>query len=528
MNIKTTNHFIMKWLILFFLIVSYNGISQEICNNGIDDDANGLIDLNDTLGCPCTLDFEQVNSLFQNPSFEDYIYCPNSFSQMIVVLDWVGATNGTSDYLNTCGFIYNAGNSGLLPFPDGNGAVGTIFTNTNKEYIGTCLNSPLLAGVNYTLKFYIASSFVHNTNGTCNQNIEGLFSPVDVTLFGAASCSSLPSPTFLCPTVGDSLWMEIASLTYTPLQSWNLVEINFTPLVNLETVMLGPPCNLPIEYVESQTCMPYIYFDNLILNTSNSFNNSLDTISSSQCTISQILTAQFSSPLEADHVVQWYKNGIAIIGQNNISYTVPANESGFGTYVVTLITSLGCTLSDSFVVNSLPETPIASFSGITQPSYQNGETIELTNTSSNFLDHIWVLCGDTLNIDEPIALTFAELGSCCIKLIATNNQCISIEEQCIEVVEDVKILIPNIFTPNNDLINDTFTIVSSGIKSLNCGIFNRWGTKIFQWENNVAGFWDGTENKNNSVSGTYYYIISYVDNNNQIATQKGQFLLLRD
>ena len=36
--------------------------AQEICDNGIDDDGNGLVDLNDTLGCPCSL---QANVSFE-------------------------------------------------------------------------------------------------------------------------------------------------------------------------------------------------------------------------------------------------------------------------------------------------------------------------------------------------------------------------------------------------------------------------------------------------------------------------------
>ena len=51
----------------------------EICDNGIDDDQDGLIDLNDD-DCACTV-IEPV-SVIPNPSFEDMNCCPTERSQL--------------------------------------------------------------------------------------------------------------------------------------------------------------------------------------------------------------------------------------------------------------------------------------------------------------------------------------------------------------------------------------------------------------------------------------------------------------
>jgi gliding motility-associated-like protein len=71
----------------------------------------------------------------------------------------------------------------------------------------------------------------------------------------------------------------------------------------------------------------------------------------------------------------------------------------------------------------------------------------------------------------------------------------------------VSITIPNIFTPNNDGINDFFEIKNLPEKS-STQIFNRWGIKVFETtKSNV--FWDGrTTSGIESVDGTYYYIIT--------------------
>jgi hypothetical protein len=179
------------------LLFTETGKSQEICNNGLDDDNNGLIDLNDTIACSCNLQASQVLSLFPNPSFEENIVCPFSFSQMQVLLgNWANGTFGTADYLNTCGYLLNAEAAGLVPFPDGQGVVGGFYANLYKEYVAACLNSPLLANTNYILRFNVATALVSFVpNQVCDNLTNGQLSPVNVTLFGTPNCSSLPSPT---------------------------------------------------------------------------------------------------------------------------------------------------------------------------------------------------------------------------------------------------------------------------------------------------------------------------------------------
>lgn len=68
--------------------------------------------------------------------------------------------------------------------------------------------------------------------------------------------------------------------------------------------------------------------------------------------------------------------------------------------------------------------------------------------------------------------------------------------------------IPNIFTPNQDNINEKFFI--SGIA---CGertsihIFNRWGQIVFESDRPFGEFWDGTVNGREAPDGVYSYIL---------------------
>jgi hypothetical protein len=71
-------------LLLLVLSLTFGQLSaQEICNNGLDDDNNGLIDLNDSTACNCSnLAAGSTESLIPNPSFEDNNCLPTSWSQL--------------------------------------------------------------------------------------------------------------------------------------------------------------------------------------------------------------------------------------------------------------------------------------------------------------------------------------------------------------------------------------------------------------------------------------------------------------
>ena len=67
--------------------------------------------------------------------------------------------------------------------------------------------------------------------------------------------------------------------------------------------------------------------------------------------------------------------------------------------------------------------------------------------------------------------------------------------------------VPNVFTPNDDGMNDKFVFKAQGIKELSCGIFDRWGKKIYEFTDASQG-WNGkTQAGAPSAPGVYYYLI---------------------
>lgn len=78
---------------------------------------------------------------------------------------------------------------------------------------------------------------------------------------------------------------------------------------------------------------------------------------------------------------------------------------------------------------------------------------------------------------------------------------------CICGEEDPVIEIPNVFTPNNDGINDLFSISAEGYENAALTIYNRWGEIVFKTTDlNLS--WDGKKNGRDCSEGTYYYALS--------------------
>src|SRR5690606_3659085 len=75
--------------------------------------------------------------------------------------------------------------------------------------------------------------------------------------------------------------------------------------------------------------------------------------------------------------------------------------------------------------------------------------------------------------------------------------CLSNASLQIDINEELFVFIPNIFTPNNDNINDIFEIFhnNSVVKILRLEIFDRWGNRVYEvFERDIKEpyGWDGT------------------------------------
>jgi gliding motility-associated-like protein len=87
--------------------------------------------------------------------------------------------------------------------------------------------------------------------------------------------------------------------------------------------------------------------------------------------------------------------------------------------------------------------------------------------------------------------------------------------------------VPNIFTPNQDGSNDTFTFDTSNLTDYEVFIYDRSGKQVHRWAAPVTG-WDGRLNSGKDApEGTYFYVIFATGHQNQKSRQQGTITIYR-
>jgi gliding motility-associated-like protein len=208
--------------------------------------------------------------------------------------------------------------------------------------------------------------------------------------------------------------------------------------------------------------------------------------------------------------------------------------SSSGSYPVSIscTDNNGCTgTTSSAIVITVQQTPTASMTVSPTGILPTNTTVTFTDASVSGGNQIWNF-GDTASVNNASFLssdshTYASEGTYCITLISSNNfGCIDSTFECIMVVDDAEVSVPNIFTPNGDGKNDVFRISSTGLKSLKCVIYDRWGLKIAELSSVNEG-WDGTTTTGNlAADGVYFYILDFTALNDKTTKKQGFVQLL--
>jgi len=192
-----------------------------------------------------------------------------------------------------------------------------------------------------------------------------------------------------------------------------------------------------------------------------------------------------------------------------------------GSYNITLsvVTTNGCqgTYTLSNMVTVYPN-PVASFT----PLPLNSSTeypITFTDGSTNAVTWDWDFGDGSTSTEQSPSHAYSQIGYHTVWLVVESNKgCIDSTSKEVLIFN---IKIPNVFTPNNDGINDYFVV--EGIEFVpDCQllIFNRWGKKIYE-SASYKNDWDGGK----YADGVYYYIFTLPADNNK--SYNGTVTLLR-
>ncbi|NQY67728.1 MAG: hypothetical protein HRT72_08410, partial [Flavobacteriales bacterium] len=192
-------------LLTVSLFFSFAVFGQEICNNGIDDDNDGFVDLNDP-DCPCGGGVLTVldTGLVENWSMEHMSFCNGGiweYNDPLAIDGWPAPANpgdlGSTDQFSalcTPGgdqwYDLNVITSAEHALPINQPLLGNVYQGAQlagdwREYMSFQLHTTMPAGVEHFFNFWTAdragTANIEQDNG-CELPV--LNGPIDLTLFG--------------------------------------------------------------------------------------------------------------------------------------------------------------------------------------------------------------------------------------------------------------------------------------------------------------------------------------------------------
>ena len=128
--------------------------------------------------------------------------------------------------------------------------------------------------------------------------------------------------------------------------------------------------------------------------------------------------------------------------------------------------------------------------------------------------------------DEEIRYTFRETGQYRVTSVVSNGTCKSDSTEVTISTNVSKLLVPNVFTPNGDGVNDEFRVGYISIVEFHIWVYNRWGHEVYHSTDPAKG-WDGRIGGKPAAEGAYFYVVRARGADDQKFHLKGDINLIR-
>jgi gliding motility-associated-like protein len=212
------------------------------------------------------------------------------------------------------------------------------------------------------------------------------------------------------------------------------------------------------------------------------------------------------------------------------TYTLPSGATAgtAGVYSDTVSTSGGC---DSIVlVNLIVNTAFINASPNVTIQYGNTTTLNAVGGSGFTWSPATAL--SCTSCQSPVA---GPLETTIYTVTSTNSNGCTASDQVVVFVElppcsgalvDLKTLIPNALSPNDDGLNDQLCVPANPcIESLTLTIYDRWGEKVY--EGALDDCWDGKYNGKPLDSAVFAYFFTVTFSDGTKGNGKGNITLVR-
>ena len=500
---------------LVSMVVSMCPEELEVCDNNVDDDNDGLIDLLDP-DCPCN-----QSSWISGLGYLPYIVnCENTFT-IAVALD----VDFRYQWFKN-GFPLTDGDNPTLFIPSGNNDWEGAYQVEIRSSLGcqlldelivgpeidtTLLEVEVCTGENYE---YNGSSFSPGNYSFIFQSLENDCDSLVFLSITERSYISRNDRIEICS--GESYLFQDRELTVSGNYSDTIISTgSCDTIVDLELIVL------PTRVFDTEiTLCPgdTIIIGGETITTAYTFDNPIPT---EKCDSFEMVSVILGDQIELI-IDQNICQGDSILF--NDQYLVST-----GTY--SRMVDNGNSCPDLEILNLTIDT-IPEYSLPKQISIIPGEEVFLTLIIENpeRFQFTWYDAEDKVisNFDD-VALT---LNDAPLVYLEIANACSVIDSVFIsEGKENLDLYFPNAFSPNEDGVNDQFLAFGSKVNQLETVIFDRWGGLIHRSIMNAPGermeIWDGFINGRLSDPGVYTYLVKVLFDNNDEKIFNGTVAVIR-
>ena len=407
-------------------------------------------------------------------------------------------------------------------------ACGDTTTLTKPNFINTLINFPQS---NFTSSYSPCGDTLHFTNTSSNA----------LTYFwdfgdGFTDTANHPSHWYSLP--GNYL---VTLIAINPCDSDTIqqtISVNFTPPVSTLFSINKQPCSLTVglsNQSQNGSSTSWNFGDGL----TDTATNPVHTFSSAGIYPITLIT---STLCDADTVTQLVDLSDVIFPHSDFSFAVAPcslsipiinhsqNSGGYvwnfgdgetdtlpnpvhtysssGTFLISLITKSSCG-TDTMVKAMTTDIRKgdAEFSVIQSPCES---FVEFKSEAVNAGSYLWSFGDGELDSSPNPLHTFSSNGLYRVELIVNEGKVCSdtsFQEILVNHINPSDFYIPNIFSPNDDGLNDRFVISPiGGCDDLTLSVFNRWGEKLFE-TSDIKNTWDGKIMNTSVPDGTYMYIL---------------------
>ncbi len=222
----------------------------------------------------------------------------------------------------------------------------------------------------------------------------------------------------------------------------------------------------------------------------------------------------------------WSPVSAILFGENTPTPLVSPQENQV--FTVQITNESGCTLTESTRVVVSEQAPPLAATADPDTLFGPGQ-VQLEATFDPGYSYLWQPARGLNNITLHNPTAQVDSTSVFNVQVTDEDGCRNAVEIRVVVVSECRepfIFVPNGFTPNGDNLNDRLFVEGKTIDELYFAVYNRWGEKVFETDDQSVG-WDGTYKGKALSPDAFGYYLEARCFNGETYFKKGNVTLIR-